>query len=433
MSQIMEIRFNREKEERKALVKAIGEILGCAPVYMRAPSLAYTVGDYTIDRYGTLSFDERVNVEDAQRLLAELSANGYVGEGVADLVAPSDPAPTERDVVANDAEDVEATEEQPAIDDTEGSACGDSSEAVDEDAPALEASALGRLRSVVDEDGYHLTIEVPFVGFTTTALENLERLVSGKAGLIMKAIGAVELPIKREADTLRFPWFPTVSSHLEVDAYARLVHALCEMAKKQKRVTLKEKEADPDASEKFAFRCFLLRLGFIGKEYASARKVLLSKLSGNGSFKNGEHKSRGMADSAVAACTHTSACGSTSAEAVVDENAESVSDIENAETVAVIPTPLRCQECYHHCYCAEDGMLRTSTGAVVDTSKRTPDKYTHYCLGVPSGYRKLKHAVDWSGGETPPKWCPLKVQEGDSFTANDSAEENISADDAVMV
>ena len=40
--------------------------------------------------------------------------------------------------------------------------------------------------------------------------------------------------------------------------------ALCDMAKKQKRVTAKEKAADSETSEKFAFRCFLLRLGFLG-------------------------------------------------------------------------------------------------------------------------------------------------------------------------
>ena len=85
MSQIMEIRFNREKEERKALVRAVGEILGVEPIYQRAPSLAYAVGDYTIDRCGTLIFDERVNAEDVQRLLAELSERGFVGEGTFDF------------------------------------------------------------------------------------------------------------------------------------------------------------------------------------------------------------------------------------------------------------------------------------------------------------------------------------------------------------
>jgi hypothetical protein len=59
------------------------------------------------------------------------------------------------------------------------------------------------------------------------------------------------------------------------------------MAKTQKRVTAKEQ---PVENVKYAFRCFLLRLGLIGAEFASARKILLANLSGNGSFKGGSRK-----------------------------------------------------------------------------------------------------------------------------------------------
>ena len=59
------------------------------------------------------------------------------------------------------------------------------------------------------------------------------------------------------------------------------------MARNQKRITAKEKPAD---NEKYAFRCFLLRLGFIGTEYKGERKVLLKNLSGSSAFKNGERR-----------------------------------------------------------------------------------------------------------------------------------------------
>ena len=49
----------------------------------------------------------------------------------------------------------------------------------------------------------------------------------------------------------------------------------------QKRVSSKPTETDND---KYAFRCFLLRLGFIGKEYKTARKILLRNLTGNSAF-----------------------------------------------------------------------------------------------------------------------------------------------------
>lgn len=56
------------------------------------------------------------------------------------------------------------------------------------------------------------------------------------------------------------------------------------MSKAVKTVSAKEKEVD---NEKYAFRCFLLRLGFIGAEYKEERKVLLRNLTGSSAFKNG--------------------------------------------------------------------------------------------------------------------------------------------------
>ena len=38
-------------------------------------------------------------------------------------------------------------------------------------------------------------------------------------------------------------------------------------------------------NEKYAFRCFLLRLGFIGEEFKQSRKILLSNLDGSSAFK----------------------------------------------------------------------------------------------------------------------------------------------------
>ena len=43
-------------------------------------------------------------------------------------------------------------------------------------------------------------------------------------------------------------------------------------------------------NEKYAFRCFLLRLGFIGDEFKADRKILLSKLDGSAAFKSGAKK-----------------------------------------------------------------------------------------------------------------------------------------------
>ena len=57
------------------------------------------------------------------------------------------------------------------------------------------------------------------------------------------------------------------------------------MAKEAKRVTATEKDVD---SEKYAFRGFLLRLGFIGADSKEQRKLLLKNLSGSAAFPNKE-------------------------------------------------------------------------------------------------------------------------------------------------
>ena len=56
------------------------------------------------------------------------------------------------------------------------------------------------------------------------------------------------------------------------------------MAINQKRVNVSERIVE---NEKYAFRCFLLRLGFIGVDYKTHRKILLSKLTGSSAFRDG--------------------------------------------------------------------------------------------------------------------------------------------------
>ena len=116
------------------------------------------------------------------------------------------------------------------------------------------------------------------------SLDNLRKLVDSKATLIKKALAVEALPIEVNDDRVSFPWFSEMPESEDTQAYMALITALCEMAKNQKRVTATDKAP---ANEKYAFRCFLLRLGFIGDEYKTARKILLRNLTGNTAFRNG--------------------------------------------------------------------------------------------------------------------------------------------------
>ena len=123
--------------------------------------------------------------------------------------------------------------------------------------------------------------------FTNSNLENLKAIVAAKGNLIKKALGTNELPIEVTDTKVSFPWFVGTPTPEELKAYDTFICKLCEMARNQKRVSAKEKEVD---NEKYAFRCFLLRLGFIGAEFKTERKILLRNLAGSSAFKSGSGK-----------------------------------------------------------------------------------------------------------------------------------------------
>ena len=131
-------------------------------------------------------------------------------------------------------------------------------------------------------EGTGLAIQMPMM--TGDEISRLEALIESKEGLIKKAIGTDSLVVGEKDGKLDFPWFKADTTTEEIKAYMDFVTALCRMAKEAKRVTATDKPSD---NEIYAFRCFLLRLGFIGPEYKSERKILLKNLTGSSAFKNG--------------------------------------------------------------------------------------------------------------------------------------------------
>ena len=248
----MEFKYNVTGSGRKRLVTAMAEHLGYPAKYMGTPTFAYEVDYFTVDKNGTVNFDDRIDSEDVEKLIERLHEQGF------------DPEPR--------FEDLQLTEEE------ELGLGRQHRDPIGED--GMQAS------DVPDED-IGLVIEMPRSSFTDTALENLKRLVESKKSLISKALGCQDIDIDIVDEKVRFPWFEDGTDPDAVKAYTLFITALCEMAKTQKRVTAKEKDTDND---KYAFRCFLLRLGFIGDEYKAARKILLRNLSGSGAFKSGNPK-----------------------------------------------------------------------------------------------------------------------------------------------
>lgn len=234
--------YNVTGSDRKELVNLVAETIGSPAKYQGAPSFAYTVDFITIDRNGVLSFDDRADTGVIENLLEQLAAHGFNAE--LPETAPDSPDTAENSEV----EEVPGDEEITEHDETVG-----------------------------------LTIYLPK---DKANIDLLRQLVQGKSGLIKKALGLKNLPIEEDSDEIVFPWFADASglSPDEVKAYTAFISALCKLSANAKRVSMTEKPVD---NEKYAFRCFLLRLGFIGREHKITRKILLRNLEGSSAFKNG--------------------------------------------------------------------------------------------------------------------------------------------------
>lgn len=128
-----------------------------------------------------------------------------------------------------------------------------------------------------------LTIAIPKESLTDTALENLQKIIVNKQTLFQRAFRTDSTEIEITEEKINFSWFPYTTDSDEIVAYTQFISRLCDMARDAKRVSSKPTETDND---KYAFRCFLLRLGFIGKEYTTARKILLRNLTGNSAFRS---------------------------------------------------------------------------------------------------------------------------------------------------
>ena len=274
----MERRFNATGERRKEMVKVISGIVGMKAVYMRMPTCAYAISNFTVSKEGALAWDERSSGELVEKVLAGLAQAGFTAEPEETAEAQAEP----EDSTEEAAEPQETAEAEEA--------------AADAPEPAMDTpeAAGGETAQAEPQEGIGLTVSLPRESFTDAALENLHRLVDAKAALIKKALAVESLPVETDAEKVSFPWFADGQDGDAAKAYTHFITALCDMARKQKRVTAKERPAD---NEKYAFRCFLLRLGFIGEEYKGERKVLLKNLSGNGSFKSGARK--GAADNDI--------------------------------------------------------------------------------------------------------------------------------------
>jgi hypothetical protein len=226
----MRINYNATGAQRKELVRVIADTTGAKAEYMKMPTCNYQIDYFTVTKVGALEFDDMADSEEVEQVLEAIAAAGFEPE------------------TAETESKEESTEPEKA---------------------APEAEETG------------LTVEIPL---DKVAVGTLTNILEAKGSLIKKALGIDDLRFEIRDDCIAFPWFPELPEPDETRAYTMFIAQLCKLSKQLKRASSTE---TPVANEKYAFRCFLLRLGFIGAEYKQERKILLRNLEGNSSWKNG--------------------------------------------------------------------------------------------------------------------------------------------------
>ena len=234
--------------ERKQVASTMAEALGKEVSYAGAPTFNYQVGDWRIDRESRVTTPE-IQKDHLRVVLDALKTAGAiaVGNGTIALSINGHNGNTLRNVVN-----------------------------LIWSKQSLIQKALGRETVILPESLVKTINAVP--------IDTLEEF----AAVVNHAIDAGE--IEGDSDwefdladkTLSFSFFNASLDTEEVLAFVTFCQKLSEQAKLQKFSSTKQKEATND---RYTFRCFLLKLGFIGAEYKTERKILLSKLEGSAAFR----------------------------------------------------------------------------------------------------------------------------------------------------
>jgi hypothetical protein len=286
----MEFKYNVTGQERKALVEAISEILDTPSHYNGAPTFSYTIGEYHIDKNGTITGEWNL------RLMVALENKGFEYEPskTFHLITPRGTLLIHHQFLT--AEDAQA----------EGYEIYFSHEGRDIYIKPSGTSEHGKYFAVVgepfgqeedtngaevtdistDEDNGidTITIEYPLEDFTPETLDNLVKMVESKEVLIKTALNTDTLPIQVLEDRVAFPWFK-YTDNANLEAYMQFISLLCQTAQEKKRVIAKAQESFENP--RFAMRVWLIGLGMVGAEFATARKILTKPLSGDGAFRFG--------------------------------------------------------------------------------------------------------------------------------------------------
>lgn len=231
------MKMKTNAENRKAVVKAVSEILGIPSKYLGVPSCNFQVGDCIIDRAGT--------VETEDEKTAELVLAGLIERGYAD--APE-------------------TEENKVV--------------IGFPAEGMTALNLKNLIFLIHSRQYLINRSIGEKNFSIP--DGLVEELEGNGDVTMEALEdslkafADEtrgIAVSAEKITFRFPY---TEDAVKVKAWTDLASAMVCQAREQKRI---------EENEKYYMRIWLLRIGFGGRDMKESRNTLMENLKGHSAFR----------------------------------------------------------------------------------------------------------------------------------------------------
>lgn len=210
---------------RAEVAQLIAQAIGAQARYLKAPSMAYQIGEYRLTRNAHLQGPKLT-----EQLRETLASRGVT------ITAPD----------------------------------------VEPQAPTGEAEEVG------------LVVMVPATSLGEQGRDNLEAIMRAYGPLIARALNlpapaSVEYIRHEDAGLVaRFAWFTTLPDAEVATACQDFIAALVAMAKTARRVRGRAPQSDND---RYAMRTFLNRLGLSGDEHKATRRVLTRYLSGNGAWR----------------------------------------------------------------------------------------------------------------------------------------------------
>ncbi|WP_270270432.1 hypothetical protein [Enterocloster clostridioformis] len=237
------MKMKTNAENRKAVVKAVSEILGIPSKYLGVPSCNFQVGDCIIDRAGTVETEDE---KTAGIVLAGLIERGYA--------------------------DAPETEENKVV--------------IGFPAEGMTALNLKNLIFLMHSRQYLINRSIGEKNFSISdgLVEELEEngdvTIEGlEDSLKAFADETRGIAVSSEKITFRFPY---TEDAVKVKAWTDLASAMVRQVKEQKRIDPEERIEE---NEKYYMRIWLLRIGFGGKDMKESRNTLMEKLKGHSAFR----------------------------------------------------------------------------------------------------------------------------------------------------